>query len=168
MDILTDYESEETLDIPWENIVKNVITEACREYSAPDNLQVSVTFTDEKKIHELNLKTRGIDRATDVLSFPMFNYSVPGDFSDPDSQDSYDPDTGEYLLGDVVLCVQRIKSQAAEYGHSETRELAFLTAHSMLHLFGFDHMEDEERRDMEQRQEKILEALGYTRDMEEK
>ena len=127
--------------------------------------EISVTFVDNNRIHELNRETRGIDRPTDVLSYPMVDWARPADFDaiDEDDDDIFNPDSGELLLGDIVLNQDRIASQAAEYGHPERRELAFLVAHSMLHLFGYDHMEDEERIEMERRQKEILEGRGYFR-----
>ena len=119
------------------------------------------------EIKDINRVTRQIDRPTDVFSFPMIEYIQPGDFSvveAGDVTDYFDPETGELILGDIVLCTDRILKQAEEYGHSVERELGFLTAHSMLHLFGFDHMEEDERIDMERRQEEILKQLDLTRE----
>ncbi len=113
----------------------------------------------------MNRQFRGIDEPTDVLSFPLQEYPSPGDFSriDEDGWDSFDPDSGELLLGDIVINADRVISQAAEYGHSQMREFAFLIAHSILHLCGYDHMEEEERSQMEEHQRRILDALGITR-----
>ncbi len=122
-------------------------------------------MTDAESVRSLNHQFRGIDRETDVLSFPMQEYPSPGDFSgisEKDS-DSFDPDTGELLLGDIVINAERVISQAAEYGHSCRREFAFLIAHSVLHLTGFDHMEEQEREQMETRQRRIMEALRIPR-----
>ena len=112
---------------------------------------------------ELNRDYREIDRETDVLSFPMLEFEAPAVFPEEIGEEDINPDTGEVPLGDIVINVRRVKTQAAEYGHSETRELAFLIAHSMLHLMGYDHMEEEERMGMEARQREILDALGYRR-----
>ena len=122
-------------------------------------------ITDDDGIHELNRETRGIDRPTDVLSYPMVDWARPADFDaiDEDDDDIFNPDSGELLLGDIVLNQDRIASQAAEYGHPERRELAFLVAHSMLHLFGYDHMVPEEAREMEAKQAAILESLNILR-----
>ena len=102
----------------------------------------------------MNLEQRGIDRPTDVLSFPMIEYDAPGDFSviDEETGDAFTPETGELMLGDIVISKEKVLSQAEEYGHSPKREYAFLIAHSMLHLFGYDHMEEEERAEMEAHQ----------------
>ena len=102
----------------------------------------------------MNLEHRGIDRATDVLSFPMLEFDHPGDFSiiDEETADVFDPESGELMLGDIVISVDKVLEQAQEYGHSPKREYAFLIAHSMLHLCGYDHMDDEERKVMEEKQ----------------
>ena len=116
--------------------------------------EVSVTFTDDVHIRELNKQYRDIDKSTDVLSFPL------GENGEYD----INHDTGAKILGDIVISIDHAEAQAEEYGHSLKREIAFLTAHSMLHLFGYDHMTDEERIQMEEMQEEILERKGYTRD----
>lgn len=109
-----------------------------------------------------------MDVPTDVLSFPMVEYEVPADFSQLESPEAqimyFNLDTRELLLGDIVISLERAREQSEEYGHSMERELAFLTAHSMLHLMGYDHMEEDERELMEQKQENILQNLGITRD----
>ena len=126
---------------------------------------MNVTIVDNDEIHEINNSQRNIDRPTDVLSFPMLEYDKPGDF-DKFGNDLYafDPDTGELTLGDIVISYDKVIEQAAEYNHSRKRELAFLVAHSMLHLFGFDHMVDDERIEMEEKQNIILNNLGITRE----
>ena len=114
----------------------------------------------------MNLEQRGIDRPTDVLSFPMIEYDAPGDFSviDEETGDAFNPETGELMLGDIVISKEKVLSQAEEYGHSPKREYAFLIAHSMLHLSGYDHMEEDEAKVMEAKQEQVLASLGITRD----
>ena len=108
---------------------------------------------------------RGIDRPTDVLSFPMQTYEKPADFSHVEDfiEENFNPDTGELLLGDIVLNVEKVIEQAKTYGHSQKREYAFLILHSMLHLFGYDHESEDERLLMEDRQRTILDTLGITR-----
>ena len=149
----------------FEAIIRDIIAAAIEYEHCPYECELSVMITDDDGIHELNRETRGIDRPTDVLSYPMVDWARPADFDaiDEDDDDIFNPDSGELLLGDIVLNQDRIASQAAEYGHPERRELAFLVAHSMLHLFGYDHMEDEERIEMERRQKEILEGRGYFR-----
>ena len=131
------------------------------EYEA----EVSVILTDNETIQEINREQRGIDSPTDVLSFPLVDYERPSDFDHVEDavEDYFNPETGELMLGDIVISVDKVEEQAQKYGHSQKRELAFLVAHSMLHLCGYDHMEDEERLEMEQRQREILETRGYTR-----
>lgn len=148
----------------FKTIIESVIEEACDYVECPFETSVEVLLTDNDEIHEINLSHREIDRPTDVLSFPMNDYPAPGDFSEIEDMGTFDPDTGELMLGDIVVSMDKVVSQAEEYGHSKERELAFLIAHSMLHLFGFDHMEEEERKVMEQKQEEILAKKGYTRD----
>ena len=111
--------------------------------------EVSVSLVDDDEIWELNRRFRHVDRPTDVLSFPQ--------------EDETENEAGERLLGDIIISLERAKAQAAEYGHSLRRELAFLTAHSMLHLLGYDHREPEEEKDMFARQEAILQQAGIPR-----
>ena len=122
----------------------------------------------DEEIHKINLENRGIDSSTDVLSFPMMDFEKPNDLSlvEASPEDYFDPETGELLMGDIVISLDHVKAQALEYNHSEKREIAFLTAHSCLHLFGYDHMTDDERLEMEKLQEKILQKEGYTRNYE--
>ncbi len=131
----------------------------------PYEPEVSVTIVTKERIHEMNYEYRQVDRPTDVLSFPMMEYEEPADFeSDMFLRSlSVSPDTDEVILGDIVLCAEVICEQAKEYGHSELREFSFLVVHSMLHLFGYDHMEEEEREQMEQTQRMIMEQLGISR-----
>ena len=111
-----------------------------------------------------NTEFRGIERATDVLSFPMLPFETPADYSVAEDDEScFDLDSGELLLGDIMISAERAAAQAEEYGHSVKREFCFLVAHSMLHLLGYDHMTPEEAADMEARQAKALEELGITR-----
>ena len=124
----------------------------------------TVRFCDDAAIRELNAAHRGLDQSTDVLSFPMGEYDTPADFSCIDeSPDYFNVETGELMLGDIVLSYDRIRSQAEEYGHSERREYAFLIVHSMLHLIGYDHIEEADRELMEERQRVIMDALGISR-----
>ena len=125
---------------------------ATLEYEGVDvDCEVSVTFTDNEGIHALNKAYRNIDRATDVLSFPQINYDEGEELSD-----------GE-MLGDIVLSLERAREQAEEFGHSFERECAFLCAHSMLHLLGYDHeLSDEDDADMRRRQSEIMEKMGLS------
>ncbi len=167
MSVFIENEIEAKFDFDYEDVIKKVIDKSLEYINCPYEACVEVTITDSETIREINNEHRQIDRATDVLSFPMIEYETPGDFThvEDDFEDCFDPDSGELLLGDIVLCREKITEQAKEYGHSELRELAFLTAHSMFHLFGYDHMTDEERVVMEAKQEDVLKLLNITRDL---
>ena len=165
MTINIDYEATDTLDFSYEVIVKNVV-EACIDYEeCPYEAEVSVLFTDDAEIRQINKEYREIDAPTDVLSFPFIEFDKPGDFTVLEQMQKlcFHPETGELLLGDIVISVDRAKQQAMEYGHSVEREIAFLVAHSMFHLFGYDHMEDEERMQMEEKQKQVLVTLKILR-----
>ena len=152
----------------YDDIIRDVIEGSIQYLMCPYPIEVSVMLTDNNEIHEINHSERGIDKPTDVLSFPMLDFDKPGDLSYVEKypQDYFNPETHELLLGDIVISLEKVKSQAEEYGHSDKRELAFLVAHSCLHLFGYDHMEEEERIEMERMQNEILNMKGYTRDYE--
>lgn len=149
-----------------EEVLRTVFEKACDYVRCPYECSVNMLLTDDTAIHSMNSEFRGIDRATDVLSFPMVDYAEAGNFDGlEDHQEEYfEPDSGELLLGDIVISVERAIAQAEEYGHSLKREMAFLTAHSMLHLFGYDHEMDAEREEMERMQEEILAELDIRRD----
>lgn len=153
------------IDFDMEKIAKNVVEAACDASGFPYEYQVSVTLTDEEGIQTINNEFRNIDKVTDVLSFPLLPVETPGDFAFLDEvDDCFDMETGEAVLGDIVICVPRMMEQAVEYGHSAKREYAFLIAHSMYHLFGYDHMTESEAKVMEDLQEKVLLSLGITRE----
>lgn len=114
--------------------------------------ELSVTFVGLDEIHELNREYRGVDRPTDVLSFPQFE----------DLEEEI-PEVGEICLGDVVICREKAEEQAEEFGHSFERELVYLFTHSVLHLLGYDHMEENEKKVMRQREEEIMEHIGLMR-----
>ena len=165
---MTIYVETETENVPDEYIsISKDIAEFSADYlECPYECELEIIFTDDAGIRELNKEHRGLDKPTDVLSFPMQDYPAPCDFSlvEESISDSFNSETGEMLLGSIVISVERARAQAEEYGHSIKREIAFLTAHSMLHLFGYDHETDEERIVMEEIQEKILNEKGITRD----
>lgn len=162
-----EYEAEQKLDLPYEDIIKDVVIAALDYEECPYEAQVSVILTDNAAIAQMNEEFRGIASPTDVLSFPLVDYEEAGTFDwlEEESADGeyFDPDSGELVLGDIVISVEKVLEQAEKYGHSPKRELAFLVAHSMLHLMGYDHMEEEERLVMEKKQEEILQNLGITR-----
>ena len=118
-------------------------------------------LTNDEAIHQINLDMREVDRATDVLSFPEFDLQ-PGEL--PDGEDA-DPGTGLVPLGDMVISMEHVAAQAKEYGHSNRRELAYLVVHSVLHLLGYDHLDEgPQKKQMRAREEAILAELGITRE----
>ncbi|WP_026494735.1 rRNA maturation RNase YbeY [Butyrivibrio sp. WCD3002] len=160
-------ETEAKFDFDIEEVAKAVAEMALEKENCPFDVQLSLLITDDEGIREMNRDFRGIDSPTDVLSFPNISYEKPGDFEaalGEQAVDITDPDSGLIVLGDIVINENRVREQAAEFGHSEKREFAFLVAHSMLHLCGYDHMEEDEAKVMEDKQEKVLEALSITRD----
>ena len=157
-------EAEFDFDFDKEELFRDIIEVVTEEEGCPYEVSVSLLITDNAAIRELNRENRGIDRETDVLSFPMLTFTAPSCFDDmEEDQDNFDPDTGELLLGDIVLSGEKVIEQAESYGHSKKREYAFLIVHSLLHLMGYDHMEDEERALMESRQRCIMERLSISR-----
>lgn len=165
MSVLIEKETDTELSFDCEALIRAVVSEALDYVGCPYGAAVNVLLTDNEAIREMNREYRRIDRATDVLSFPLIEYEEPADFSrlEEEPEAYFDPESGELLLGDIVISLERMRAQAAEYGHSEQRELAFLVAHSMLHLSGYDHVEDGEREIMEAKQEEILQKLHLTR-----
>ena len=162
-----DFEKEYAYTFPFdeEELAMTVINGVLDQEQCPYECEVSLVRCGEEEIRETNRDFRQIDLVTDVLSFPMLSYETPGDFSflSDENEDDFNPDTGEVMLGDIIISIDKVKEQALEYGHSEKREFAFLITHSMLHLFGYDHMEADEAAVMEEHQRKILDALGITR-----
>ena len=165
MTILVENEANRGLDFDYEEVIKTVISKTLETENCPYETEVNVLLTGNGEIHTANKEFRGIDRPTDVLSFPMVDYEQPSDFSSVEKNpESYlNPETDELLLGDIMISVDKVYEQANEYGHSRKREFAFLIAHSMLHLLGYDHIDEAERKVMEEKQEAILDALGITR-----
>ena len=165
MTVTIEYEAEKKLSLPYEEIIREIVEASLDYEECPYEAEVNVILTDNPSIQEINREQRQIDAPTDVLSFPLVDYGRPADFSHVEEQaeDYFNPETGELMLGDIVISVDKVEEQAEKYGHSQRRELAFLVAHSMLHLCGYDHMEEEERLDMEARQRAILDTRGYSR-----
>ena len=165
MSFFLEEEVEVDFTFDYKQIAEKVVNYCIEREKFPYEAEVNLTLTDNEGIHIINKEYREIDRPTDVLSFPMLSYDAPGDFSFlmEENEDDFNPDTGEAMLGDIIISVDKVKEQAREYGHSELREFAFLITHSMLHLFGYDHMEPEETEVMGRRQREILEELQITR-----
>jgi len=144
----------------------NVIEFALKEEEVDIKCEVSLLFVDNEEIKEINKDTRGIDRETDVLSFPMLEYEDKKVFKDlykdyKFSQSDFDGE--ELVLGDIVLSLEKALEQSQEYNHSFEREASYLVVHSVLHLLGYDHMEDEDKVIMRSREEDILNKLNITR-----
>jgi probable rRNA maturation factor len=154
MELLIDNESGEKLPIGCEEMIRRAANAALEMEWPGIQAWASVTITTSSEIRRLNKKHRGIDKETDVLSFPLYN-SLPAGQGLPDGQ--------ELLLGDIVISLEKAKSQADEYGHSLKRELAFLTVHSCLHLFGYDHADQKSEKAMFAKQDAILEKAGIGR-----
>lgn len=141
------------------NFAENVINECFKEEKMSDlNFYVSVTLTSPKQIHELNRKYRNVDRPTDVLSFPMFE------------KDELERIITEKLknvvpevLGDIVISVEKVEEQAKEYGHSFERELSYMLVHGFYHIMGYDHIEEEDKVQMREKEENILKKLKQSR-----
>ncbi len=164
MTIIFEKEHDMELGVDYENVAEKVINAALDYENCPYETEISITLTDDGGIREINREFRQTDRPTDVLSFPMVDYTSPSDFDFLENEEEYfNPESGELMLGDIVISLDRVKSQAEEYGHTCLREYAFLITHSMLHLMGYDHMEPDDAQEMERRQEDILNILGIGR-----
>lgn len=147
--------------------IKNVIEYALKEEKVNIDTEVSVIFVDNEEIREINKEHRNMDKSTDVLSFPMLDYpdgKVYKDAYKDNKFSSSDLDDGKLVIGDIVLSIEKAKEQSEGFGHSFLRELCYLTVHSVLHLLGYDHMEEEEKQTMRKREEEILEKFNITRD----
>lgn len=164
MNYYLDKEIDVKFDFDYEKIYKDVVDAVLEYFECPYDYQVSLLLVDNDSIKIINSENRGIDNATDVLSFPNIEWSLAGKFDSIDEDEDYfDPDSGELILGDIVISVDKVKNQAEEYGHSELREYAFLICHSMLHLLGFDHIAEEDRKIMEEYQSIIMKELNILR-----
>ena len=165
---MTSYVENETnvvFSFDIDTLVKTLMNEVLEQEGCPYEAQVNLLLTDNEGIRQYNKEYRQIDKATDVLSFPMIAFEKEGDFSvvEMPGADCFEPESGELMLGDIIISVDKVKEQAQQYGHSEKREFAFLVTHSLFHLCGYDHMEPKEAITMEKKQEEILIALGITR-----
>ncbi len=155
-------ESDVKLDLETEALAHDVIIRTLDYLEVPYESEVNLLLTDNAGIKLLNNQFREIDKATDVLSFPMNDFSSPLDFTQEETL-SFHPESGELLLGDIVISTEKVEEQRKEFGHSQTREYAFLIIHSVLHLLGYDHLEENERKVMEAKQKEILDFLQIKR-----
>ena len=150
----------EEIDYTLKSVIRKAILATLDHEAFKYDAEVSVTLCDNEYIHSLNKKYRNVDRHTDVLSFPMFEYDEDGEIIEDYAEFS---EMGDLILGDIVISLERAKEQAEEYGHSFEREVGFLTVHSMLHLLGYDHMAPEDEEEMFGYQKDILNQMGLTR-----
>lgn len=161
-------ENETACHFPFsaEDVGRLVCEAVLEREGCPYEAQVNLVLTDNEGIREINRESRGMDKETDVLSFPNVDFTEQSHFDIDEEReaDYFDPDSGELVLGDIMISVDKVFEQAKRYGHGVKREFAFLVAHSMLHLCGYDHMEESDRALMERRQDEILTGLGITRD----
>ena len=155
------FDSDVELNFDVEALLNRVISAALAAEGVEVPCELSVLITNDEGIHQINLEQREVDRPTDVLSFPMFELE-PGEMPDADMAD---PDTDLVPLGDMVISLERAVEQAVEYGHSVEREVSYLAVHSVLHLLGYDHMDEGPMKaQMRAREEAILGELGITRE----
>ena len=154
MNININYENEAFVNADYEKVIERVCQEAAIVYGLGANAEISILLCHNEYIHQLNKQYRQIDRPTDVLSFALNESEEP----------AVDGGLDVNVLGDLIISVERAEEQAADYGHSVRREMAFLTVHGMLHLLGYDHMEEEERAEMEAEQRFVMEKLGIPRE----
>lgn len=154
MEILIDNRQDKvSIDDDIYEVVEKVAKECLKLEGKGLNFEVSVSFVDNEEIQKLNRDYRNVDSPTDVLSFPM----------DDEETDLYIP-----MLGDIVISAERALEQATEFGHSFLREVAYLAAHSMFHLMGYDHMNDEEKQTMRQKEKEVMKALGIFKNIQDK
>lgn len=146
MKILIDNENEKiNIDQVMEKKIEDALSTAFSILELGNDYEISITIVDKNEIKDLNRDYRGVDKVTDVLSFPLY---------EPDEI----PSAG--MLGDIVICSERVKEQALEFNHSEEREFIYLSIHSLLHLLGYDHIEEDDRVEMRSLEKKIMKNLG--------
>ncbi len=163
------------IDLEWENcpdsflrLLQQAADAAEKAEGVKKKTSVHLQITDDDTIHEVNREYRDVDRATDVLSFPTVSYPTGHTAGSAEKalMQSWDAESGSVFLGDILISMDHAREQATEYGHSLEREVAYLFTHGLFHLMGYDHMTDEEKRPMRAMEEKVLTAIGATRDGE--
>lgn len=160
VEFILENETEEEIEQSLIDELIEVCNTVMEEEECNFDAEISFTLTDNENIRQINSMYRNIDRATDVLSFPML------EFEEDETDAVYETDGESVMLGDIVISIEKAREQAKEFNHSFRREMAFLTAHSMLHLLGYDHVDDEEgERIMIEKQNKVLNKLGITREL---
>jgi len=163
---MDDRQSLISVEKDLEENIKEIIDYALKEEQVLIPYEVSLIFVDNEAIREINSDTRGIDRATDVLSFPMLDYDEKKVFKECYLEHEFsiiDLNEGNLVLGDIVLSLERAKEHSEEFGHSFIREVCYLVTHSILHLLGYDHMEDDDKVIMRAREEEILSKFNIER-----
>ena len=165
MTIQLEYETDVQIEVEYSQVAKIVANKVLETEEFPYEAEINLLITDNEEIKRVNEEFRDIHAPTDVLSFPMIPFGVPADYDviEEDINSYVDPDSEEIVLGDIMISAEKVIEQAREYGHSQKREFAFLVAHSMLHLLGYDHMTPEEAAVMEEKQRNILDMLGICR-----
>ncbi|QUH31727.1 rRNA maturation RNase YbeY [Vallitalea guaymasensis] len=165
LSIIINNDTEQNFSKEYADIINKVIAVSLDQEKCPYEIEVSVTITNNEEIRKINREHRDMDKPTDVLSFPLIDFTKPSEFDDidEDNDEWFDLDTGELMLGDIIISLERAYEQAKEYGHSIEREIGFLTAHSMLHLMGYDHIINEEEQVMNAKQQQILNEVGLKR-----
>jgi probable rRNA maturation factor len=159
MSVLIDNRQDKIeVDSKIEALVEQVVQKAL-EVEVEDDYEVSISFVDNQEIKELNKQYRDKDTATDVLSFPLMEFEETEE--NYNNEDEYVQE--DRLLGDIVISLEKAQEQAADYGHSFERELAFLVVHGILHLLGMDHEDEQQEKEMLQKQDNILQLLNITR-----
>jgi len=158
VELILDYTGEH-LSAEMEEIIKKAASQTLIDENINFDAEISVTITNDEDIREINKQYRNIDKETDVLSFPLFEFENPAVFNEADLK----LEQGAVVLGDIIISMDKIYSQAEEYGHSPNRELAYLTVHSMLHLLGYDHMKDEDKKIMREKEERTLANIDQIR-----
>lgn len=167
MTFYVDNETDFSFEFDIDQLIKDLTVKTLEYENVPyKDISLNVTFTDDASIQEVNKDFRNIDKSTDVLSFPALDFEEPANFSLIEGNEAqyFDPETDELILGDIMISIDHVIAQSKEYNHSIRRETAFLITHSLLHLLGYDHMEDNERLVMEKKQEEILNLLNITRE----
>lgn len=166
MIFLDDRQNKINVTDNFSNKIKEAIIFALKEEGVKEECEISLVFVDNEGIKEINNETRNIDKVTDVLSFPMIDYPKNKVYKDVYLDHKFDSsyfDGDELLLGDIVLSLERANEQAIEFNHSFLRESCYLVIHSVLHLLGYDHMEEDEKKIMRKREEELLSKLNITR-----
>ncbi|PKM96020.1 MAG: rRNA maturation RNase YbeY [Firmicutes bacterium HGW-Firmicutes-1] len=166
MSIIITNDTSFELNEKYTELIHKTVAECLTHEKCPFDVEVSMIFVNNEEIRKMNKEHRDIDTPTDVLSFPLLEYDDPSDFSfvdEVDDSEYFNLDTNELVLGDIVISIEKVIEQAEAYNHSLERELGFLIVHSMLHLFGYDHIDEYESEQMFKIQENILEKVGLVR-----